>query len=188
MARVKMVHKDQASQQLKEIYDKIEHNGARVLNLYRVLAHNPDVLLNHMRLGNSLITKSGLSPRLRELAILRVASITGSEYEWAQHYPVALEIGIRHEQIEAISHWSESTEFSDEEQAVLRYTDEVEQNVRVQDETFRTLRQHLNEQNIVELTVSVGYWGMVARLLVSLQVDVDIQSVSSARELTGHRN
>ena len=187
MARVKMVQKEQAPPKVKEIYDKIEHHGAKILNLYKVMAHNPDVLLNHMRLGNSLITKSGLSPSLRELAILRVASLAGSEYEWVQHCPVALEAGISNEQIEAIPHWSESTSFSDEERAVLQYTDEVARNVRVQDETFTALQPYLNEQNIVELTLSIGYWGMVARLLVPLQVDIDIQSTSSTQDLTGHR-
>ncbi len=190
MARIKMVQKEQASEQVKEIYDKIEYYGAKVLNLYKVLAHNPNLLLNYMRLGNSLLTKSCLPPKLRELAILRVARLTASDYEWAQHCPIALGVGISHEQIEAISHWSESTSFSDKERAVLQYTDEVAQNVRVQDETFRVLKQHVNEENIVELTLSIGYWAMTARFLVPLQVDVDtdIKPVSTVQELTGHKS
>ncbi|MFC1995220.1 carboxymuconolactone decarboxylase family protein [Chloroflexota bacterium] len=188
MSRVQMVQKDQAQSAVKELYNKIEENGASVLNLYRVLAHNPDVLRNFLRLGSSLITRTELAPKLRELVILRVAKLTGSEYEWAQHYPIALEVGVSREQAEAISRWSDLAKFSDEERAVLQYADEVAQNVEVQDETFRTLHHHLNEQSIVELTLSIGYWGMVARLLVPLQVDIDIQSISSVQELTGHKN
>ena len=188
MSRVQTVQKDQAPLEVKEIYTKIEENGARVINLYRVLAHTPNVLRNFLRLGNSLLAKTELSPKLRELAILRVAKLAGSEYEWTQHYFIALEVGVSNEQAEAISHWSDSTNFSDKECAVLQYTDEVAQNVEVKDETFRALQQHLNEQSIVELTLSIGYWGMVARLLVPLQVDIDIRPVSSAQELAGRKS
>lgn len=188
MARIKMVQKEQAPPEVKEVYDKIEENGARVLNLYRVLAHSPHVLRNFLRLGSSLIARTELPPNLRELAILRIARLAGSDYEWAQHYPIALEAGVTQEQAEAISHWSDSTSFSDKERALLQYTDEVARNIEVKDETFTALRQHLNEQRIVELTLSIGYWGMVARLLVSLQVDTDIQSVSSAQELIGRKS
>jgi 4-carboxymuconolactone decarboxylase len=188
MTRVEMIQKNQASPEVKELYSKLEKNGTRILNLYKVLAHNSHVLRNFLRLGNSLLTRAELSPKLRELAILRIAHLAGSEYEWTQHYPIALEMGVSHEQAKAISHWSDSTDFADEENAVLQYTDEVTQNVEVKDETFRALRQYLSEQKIVELTLSIGYWGMVARLLVPLQVDIDIQSISSAKELMGNRD
>jgi len=182
------MQRDQARSEIKEIYDKIEENGAKVLNLYRVLAHNPNLLRNFLRLGSSLLARTELSPKLRELAILRVARLAGSEYEWAQHYLIALEVGVSPEQTEAISHWNDSTSFNDIERAVLQYTEEVSQNVEVKDETFRALRQHLDEQSIVELTLSIGYWGMVARLLVALQVDIDIQSISSVQELIGRKS
>ena len=188
MSRVEMIQRDKALPEAKEMYDKIEQNGAKVLNLYKVLAHNPHVLRNFMRLGNSLLARTELSPKLRELAILRVARLAGSEYEWAQHYSIALEVGVSHEQTETISHWNDSTNFNDEERVVLQYTEEVAQHVKVKEETFRALQQHLTEQSIVELTLSIGYWGMVARLLMPLQVDIDIQSVSSAQELIGRKS
>ena len=188
MSRVQVIQKEQAPPEVKEIYDKIEKNGAKVINLYKVLAHNPNVMRNFLRLGNSLLSGAGLSSKLRELAILRIAKLAGSEYEWAQHYLIGLGAGVSHEQTEAISHWKDSTSFSDEERAVLQYTDEVAQNVEAKDKTFRALQQHLNEQSIVELTLSIGYWGMVARFLVPLQIDMETESVSSAQELIGRRD
>ena len=187
MARIRTVQRDQSPFKVRELYDKIEGNGAKVINLYKVLAHNPDVLYNFLRLGNSLLAGTELSPKLRELAILRIANLTGSEYEWAQHYPIALEAGVSREQAKTIAHWSKSAKFSDRERAVLRYTDEVIRNVAVEDETFRALQQYLNEQSIVELTLSIGYWGMVARVLVPLQVDIDIQLIGSVQNLIGSK-
>ena len=187
MARIQLIQQDQALPDVKEIYDRIEKNGARIINLYKSLAHNPRVLRNHLQLGNTLLSKTKLSPKLREMAILRIAKLTGSEYEWAQHYPVSLEAGLSKAQADAVSSWKDSTLFSDEECAVLRYTDEVSQQVKVTDDTFTEVKKYLDEQCILELTVAIGYWGMVARVLVPLQVDMDTQSVGSASELTGKK-
>lgn len=187
MARIQLIQHNQAQPDAREIYDRIEKNGARIINLYKSLAHNPRVLRNHLQLGNTLLSKTKLSPKLREMVILRIAKLTGSEYEWAQHYPVALETGVSEAQTSEISSWQDSTLFNDEERAVLRYTDEVSQQVKVADDTFTILKQYLDEQCILELTVAIGYWGMVARILVPLQVDMDAQSVGSASELTGKK-
>jgi uncharacterized peroxidase-related enzyme len=188
MSRVKTVQEGQAPAEVEEMYNRIQKNGAKVINLYRILAYNTHVMRDFIRLGSSLLTKTELSPKLRELAILRIAKLTGSEYEWVQHYPIALEAGVGPEQAKAIAYWNRSKNFSDMERAVLRYTDEVAQNAKVKDETFNALQQHLNNRNIVELTVSIGYWGMVARLLEALKVDIDSRSISSAEELFGSKS
>jgi len=187
MARVSLIEKEQAPPEVREIFQKIEDNGARVLNLYKVVANSPGLLLNFIRLGNSVIGRTELPPRLREIVILRVARLTGSEYEWAQHAPVALQAGVSQRQLDNISDWKNSAEFNNEERAVLQYTDEVAQKVKVADHTFNTLKNFFSEQAIVELTMTIGYYEMAARLLVPLQVEVDESAVGSASELIGRQ-
>jgi len=187
MARVRLIEKEQAPPEVREIFQKIEDNGAKILNLYKVVANSPGLLLNFIRLGNSVIGRTELPPRLREIVILRVARLTGSEYEWAQHAPVALQVGVSQKQLDSISDWKNSAEFNNQERAVLQYTDEVAQKVKVTDQTFNTLKNFFNEQTIVELTMTIGYYEMVARLLVPLQVELDESSVGSASELIGRR-
>jgi len=80
-----------------------------------------------------------------------------------------------------------SAEFNNQERAVLQYTDEVAQKVKVIDQTFNALKNFFSEQTIVELTMTIGYYEMVARLLVPLQVELDGSSVGSASELIGRR-
>jgi len=187
MARVRLVEKEQASEKIKEVYQKVEDNGAKVINLFKAVANSPNLLLNVIRLGNSILMRTELSPKLRELTILRVARLSGCEYEWKQHVAIALEVGASREQLDAISDWKGSSEFSDEESAVLQYVDEVARNVSVTDRTFQALKKFLNDQTIVELTMTVGYYGMLARVLVPLQVEVDESYIGSVSELTGKR-
>ena len=188
MARVHLVGKDEAPAEVKEIFQKIEDSGARVINLYRVVANSPKVLLNFLRLGNSVIGRMGLLPKWRELVILRVAKLTNSEYEWAQHTSLALEMGISQGQLDKIGDWRNSSAFNDEERAILQYTDEMSQNVSVADQTFSTLKKFFDEQTIVELTLTAGYYAMIARILVPLQVEVDESTIGSVSELMGQRN
>ena len=173
MSRVSLVEKDQAHPMVKELYEKNEVRSGRILNLWKVMGHCPHIGLNFQRLGNSLLKGEELSPRLRELAVLRVGSLAQSEYEFRQHTVIALQCGISQEQIDSISDWTAAGQFDEQERAVLAYTDEVARDVKVKDETFARLRSFLSEHAIVELTAAIGYYGMVCRILVALQVELE---------------
>jgi alkylhydroperoxidase family enzyme len=173
MTRVTLVEKEQAHPMVKELYSKNEARSGRILNLWKVMGHCPYIGLNFQRLGNSILTGEGLSPELRELAILRVGNLTQSEYEFRQHTNIALQCGIGQNKINDISDWPVSKQFDERERAVLAYTDEVAQDIRVRDETFARLRTFLSEPEIVELTAVIGYYGMVCRILVALEVELE---------------
>ena len=175
MARVRLIGKEQADPIMKEVYQGMEDQNLPVLNLFKVLAHCPHIGRNWMRLGNSILREEDLSPKLRQLAILRVGHLAWSEYEFTKHTAVGLRLGVTKEQIDAISDWATSTAFNDEERAVLGYTDEVAQKVKVDDDTFARLRAFLDEPAIVKLTTTIGYYGMVCRVLVALQVELETE-------------
>jgi len=188
MARVKLIQKDEAPPEIKALYQQIEDNGAKIMNFYRVVANSPGVARSAIKLGNSLISRIELSPKLRELTIMRIAKLCGCEYEWMQHLPLALQSGLTQVQLDAIGSWNESDAFNEEEKAVLSYVDEVEKNIRVPDNIFQALRRYLDDRQIVELTLAIGWWGMLARLFVPLEVEVDERSAGSAIDLIGRRD
>lgn len=173
MPRVSLVQKEEAHPPIKEMFQKMEDNGARILNLFRVVAHHPRMGREFLRLGNAILFHGDLSPRLRELAILRVGYLTGATYEWTQHVHIALRVGVSKEQIDDIGTWPDSSLFDAQERAVLQYADEVVQTVKASDQAFSRLRDFLNERQVVELTITVGYYGMVARVLESLEIELE---------------
>lgn len=173
MARVNFLRKEEADPAIRDMFQKMEDHGFPILNLFKVIAHIPKIGQHFLRLGNSILFKSELSPHLREIAILRVGKLSQAQYEWTQHVPIALQTGVRREQIDALSDWETSGKFNEQERAILLYTDEVTQNIRVKDNTFTKLRSFLNEQEIVELTVTIGYYGMVCRILEALQIELE---------------
>ena len=173
MSRIKLIEKEQADLKIKELFQKIEDGGFEVLNMYKVAAHSPQVASRLIGLGNKLMNTTELSPKLRELAILRIAKKCKSEYEWTHHSQVAPKMEITKEQIESIDHWGEAGVFSEEEQAILKYVDEVESNDKISEATFQTLKEYLSEREIAELTISIGYWHLIARLTAALEVEVE---------------
>ncbi|AGL00269.1 carboxymuconolactone decarboxylase family protein [Desulfoscipio gibsoniae] len=143
------------------------------LNINRMVAHAEKSARHFMRLGNSLLTQAMLDARLRELSILRVATLCRSHYEWYQHEILAKQVGVPEEQIAAVQTDPASPVFNDLEKAVLRYTDEVTQNVKSTDETFNELAQTLSHRELVELTMTIGFYNLVARILENTEVEIE---------------
>jgi alkylhydroperoxidase family enzyme len=173
MARVKLLAKEEVDPMVKQIYQKIEDSGSEVINLMKSLAHSPKIFRDWNRLGITLLLKGDLSPRLRELAILRVGDLAQANYEWTKHVPIALQAGAKQEQIDDLNNWADSTQFDDQERAVLQYTDEVARNIKASDETFNKIAEFLSEKEIVELTVTIGYYGMVCRVLETFEIQLE---------------
>jgi alkylhydroperoxidase family enzyme len=173
MARVAILNKEQTSPELQELFQKMEARGGKILNLFKVMANSPEVGRAFLKLGNTILTKSSLNARLRELAILRVGDLAKAGYEFTQHVPIARRVGVTAAQIEALPAWKGSSLFNDQERAVLQYTDEMAEKIRVTDETFAKVKAFLSDQQLVELSTTIGYYGMVSRILETLQVELE---------------
>jgi alkylhydroperoxidase family enzyme len=155
------------------MFEKIEGAGGQIVNLYRVLAHSPEICRAFIRFGNRLLFKGALPPKLRELAILLVSERTDSHYERSKHREIAVSVGVPQSQVDAVKTWFDSDGFDEKERAVLQYADEVIRDVRAAPETFEALRPHFNEEAIVELTTVIGFYCMVSRILENLQVELE---------------
>ena len=146
MTRVSLLKEESAAPELRETFRQMTEKGRPVLNLFKIMALSPQVGYQFLRLGNAILFRGVVPPNLRELAILRVGFINKAVYEWTQHVPIALRAGVRQAQIDALPQWENSSEFSDTEKAILRYTDEETLNIRVKDETFAAVRAILSEE------------------------------------------
>ena len=173
MARIPYANIEESPQKIRDFFDKIRANGLEILNVHKMVAHSDASIREFIRLGNKLLTKPHLEPRFRELAILLIAQMHGATYEWAHHVPIALQAGVSREQVKEIGDWGASSQFSREEKTVLKYTEEVARDSQPKDETFDAASRFLDQPSLVELTLSIGYWCMVAKFLRTFQVDVE---------------
>ena len=122
--------------------------------------------------SNTIRWGTSLSPRLRELVIIRIAQSFRYAYALQQHVPnIALADGVSLEECEALVDWRATNHFSEAERAALAYADAMLAGPEVPDEVFEPLRGHYNEREVLELTVLVGTYIMHNRVFRALRVD-----------------
>jgi alkylhydroperoxidase family enzyme len=170
MARLPYVDPATASEEVRTLLERLPVS----LNVFRMMAHAETGFRPLVTLGTAILGRQKLSPKLRELAILRVANLSAARYEWVQHVPIARATGATAAQIEALERGDAAAPCFDAlERSVLRFTTEVLRDVRASEATFADLAEHLTPQEIVELILAVGYYMLIARLLETTAVDLD---------------
>ena len=160
---------------LEDLPDKIRTAAERLppLNIMRMFLNAPTNAIPLLSFGQSILTRQELDARLRELAILRVAHLTGAKYEWTQHVPIAKETGVTEAEVDAVPAGADSEIFGNLEKKLLRFTDEVTLKVKATDQTFAALEQELGPRQMVELALAIGFYGMVARIMESFEVELE---------------
>ena len=78
--RIHPVEKDQASDLVRRIYDSLEQHTGRVSPFFKMLANKPDVLRAFLQLDGAIWADGALSPKLKDLAYLRVSIRNGCEF------------------------------------------------------------------------------------------------------------
>ena len=172
MARVRLNETQDLPEQYRELFDRIEAQPGGILNIYRALSHSPEAMRRFMALGRQFLVHGKLDPKLRELAILRAGFVCRSRYELAQHIDFGRRVGLTDAQIRGCAD-PNSALFDPKQMAVLAYAGELTSDARVSDATFAAVSAFLNEEQIVELTLVVGFYNLVSRFLNALEVDVD---------------
>jgi len=71
-------------------------------NIFKTLAHHPDLMKRWLVFGNHVLFKSTLPARERELVILRIGWLCEAEYEWAQHVRIGKQCGLTDDEIHRI--------------------------------------------------------------------------------------
>jgi uncharacterized peroxidase-related enzyme len=173
MARLPYLEREQLPELERDIFDDLIRQRGGIGNIFRVMAHSPLLLRRMLYFSDGLRNRTRLDPRLRELAIMTVGRLTECEYEYVHHQAFARRVGVRPEQVERLAAWESDPAFNAQERAVIRYASEVTQQVRVSDATFAALREFFDEEQIVELTLNIGFYNMVVRFLLPLQVDLE---------------
>jgi alkylhydroperoxidase family enzyme len=141
-------------------------------NLYRALANHPRLLAAWTEFSKTLRHDTRTPRALRELVILRGAQLMRSEYEWAQHLPMARKAGVSEAQIENLSSWKTSSHFDAREKAALALGEAVTQG-RVSDEVYAQARRHFDHHDYVELACVAAFYAMVGRMLDAMGVELE---------------
>ncbi|MET7903830.1 carboxymuconolactone decarboxylase family protein [Streptomyces sp. NPDC005355] len=145
----------------------------RVGNVFTTLARHPELYKAFMPFGLQLLRKGRLPGRVRELLILRTSHNTGASYEWGRHLPLAKAAGLTDADIERVPQGPDAPGWTDVDRHLIRAADELHGDARLSDTTWEALAEHFGEADLIEITMLVGQYHMVAFFLNSVGVELD---------------
>lgn len=147
--------------------------GRRRLNVYRTLARAPKALKAYLAWGSYIVSKrNALSPREREIVILRVGVLCRSGYEVAQHTRIALETGMSAQEIAHIKEGAEAG-WPPAEAALIRAADELVADHFVSEATWAALRSAYSEKQCVDVVLTAGQYVQTCMFLNTFGVQVE---------------
>lgn len=172
--RIPVLARDEAAPDVRVFYDALAERFGRVPNIFAVSAHHPPALEPLLALFSATFDRSGLDPRLLELAVIRLSFSYQSEYCLTLHKAFALERGVPMAEIHQIIADPTHASFPEHERCVLDYVDQwVDDPLGVSDELFARLREHHSEQQIVALTLLMGLAQTFGLMANALRVPLD---------------
>jgi AhpD family alkylhydroperoxidase len=139
-------------------------------NALSTFANHPALAKAFLRFNVHLLYSSTLPPRIRELAILRVAHRRDCAYEWTHHVTLAKEAGISADEIAAVRQGQAADDF---ERAVLTGVDELDEKSRLSDETWAVLGERLDDRQRMDYVFTVGCYTLLAMAFNTFGVEVE---------------
>ena len=144
-------------------------------NWWSCFANSPDVL-EHAARGFGLYASPNrkVPGELRELGQTRAGWLVGSQFVFSQHCKACHGYGFSDEKIEALKAWGVSDLFDPLERALLAYTDALVLAFgRVEEAIFDALRQHFDDEQILEFTYITMMYCMHAVITRALRLEFD---------------
>jgi len=116
---------------------------------------------------------STLTPREREILILRIGWLCQAEYEWAQHTVIGRAVGLNDDEIARIKLGPDAPGWDPFDATLLRAADELHADAFVSDATWNALAKRYNTQQLMDVVFTVGQYNLVSMALNSFGVQRD---------------
>ncbi len=175
--RISSLKTDELEGDARELVAKMRQSlnstTTEISDVFGLMLRHPGLFRCQMEIAIQLTGKGLISPRERELAILRVGWWCRAPFEWGEHVRVAKRYGITSEEIERVTQGSAAPGWAEHERAILRGVEELLANQMISDSTWDVLAQTWNECQLLEFPMLVGQYFLTALQQNSLRVRLD---------------
>jgi len=177
-SRLPPVKREDLDEQGKRQYDALAaRTGGRSLAGLRgpggLNLYSPKAAQYLDGLSNYLRYESGLSGRVREIAILVTAREMDNQFEWTAHEPNALQEGIAPEVIEVIRGRKTTETLVATDATIIELGRQMFGEKKVASEVFARARNIFGDHALVELVLLMGSYSSIAALLTAFDVQLD---------------
>ncbi len=145
--------------------------GGAPPNIFTTLGQHPRLFRAWLFYSAHLMPFGRLPRQDTELVILRVAWRCRSVYEWRQHVPLTLRIGLTPEQIDGIAADRSTSSLRERQRTLLSITDELLDRRAIFDLTWHGARTSLTERELIELCLLVGHYQGLTSAIGGLAIE-----------------
>jgi len=161
--RLPEIKRDDLDEAAKKLYDTRRPGGAYGPGAIRL--YSPSVEQYMSDLNDYLRHKSGLDPRLVELAILVTAREMDCEYVWTAHEPAGLKAGLSQETIDVVKYRKPLGGVGEKEATIIQLGRESIRKHQVSSETAAQALKQFGNQGLVNVASLMGDYASTAILL-----------------------
>jgi len=189
MPRISRLNRDQVAPASGEIYDRYLRDRGNVPNMFRTMAHRPEIFQTIIAHMEAVLNTGTLPKALKELVIVRTSQINQTPYCLASHTTIARKLGWSELQIESLGNAAASGEFSEREKAAIHLAEVMTSDAHsYSDAEFAALRSHFSEGEVVELMAAIGLFNYFNRFNDLLRMEPTLpaspEELASVVELT----
>ena len=182
--RVPLLSKNEMDPKLLDLAAYKRGGQEEPFNIYRTLAHHPQMVREWLQFADSLRFNAKLSGRDRELLILRTGVNCKCEYEWGQHVPYARQAGMSEDEVSAIASPISSWNWSEKDIVLLSVADELHSSSNLNESLWTSLSAHFQNDELIEIIMLVGQYHLVSFVLNGFSVERDAGLVPFPSDLT----
>jgi AhpD family alkylhydroperoxidase len=144
-------------------------------HIFTTLARHPKLFLSWLVFGGRLMPRGRLPRTETELVILRVAWNNRCRYEWDHHVRIGRRVGLTQADVERATEGPDAEGWSSRQQALLRACDDMGADSRVGDEAWAELARHYDHADLIEITMLIGHYEMLAGVVHSVGIEPERQ-------------
>lgn len=159
-----------------EQIERLEKSRAKdgsLLNIFRTLVRAPDAFRAFSWWGGYVMARNSLSPRDREIVILRTGWLCKSGYEWTQHHRIGLQSGLSAQEIERIKAGAGAEGWTAGERALIAAVDDLNRDHFVSSASWAELSKHYSERQCMDVVFTTGQYTQVSMILNSFGIQLD---------------
>jgi uncharacterized peroxidase-related enzyme len=171
MAIVSYVTNQDAGEKVRTVFEGMEKKIGAVPNVFRVMAHSPEMLEAFLGL-NGTLPKTKLDGKLRELAYIKTSELNTCDYCLHHHRALGKKAGLNDRQVAETEDFEESDAYDDLQRDVMRYAEQATHHIHVDDSLFARLKKTLGDRELVELAMTVGIANFTNRVTETLRMEL----------------
>jgi 4-carboxymuconolactone decarboxylase len=171
--RIKPLPESQANAEAMKLINSRRKPDGTVMNLYTTLANHPKMGERWLTFASYILRESTLPARDREILILRIGWLCRSEYEFAQHTRVGKSAGLKDEEIKRITLGANASGWDPFDATLIRAADELHADAFITDATWNALAKRYNQQQLMDVVMTVGNYNLVSMLLNTFGVQLE---------------